>query len=486
MDGPFDIHALVLVPLTPIHVGGGEEARLLPEDYRLRNGWVERLSTRAILARLPAVERAQWLHGMQQAQPGAMQRALSSLHDKATGAEILERIPISPESARATDLRGEGQGRRNQIDAFFRAGGRPCLPGSSVKGALRTAWAAEMARRFGAPRLPGMGERQTLPTDQRAERAEDVMDQLFALAGGKRAQDTDPFRDVTVADAPLPEGATRIDPVRTWKRGAGSDYGFESRGEMHRERPRSVADGGAPPVIHLTVGLRRGALREEAARLGVEKRPRADRIPDSLAALLTALEAHHAPLWQREVDVKFFAGPVGDRLRQARDVFRAFTRDGAAPEAALIRLGWAAHAEAKSLPGLRRIVRPQERGEGRIAPEGSARHVVNLDGHPLPFGWALLIRAEAWAAKAPRAWLAPPAPRAPPAPSGRGAPVDPRAGTALGQQRRYRRGERVRVDGEAATLLEDVTQAMRDSDEVTVDFGDGPEPVKISSIEGSA
>ena len=381
MAAQFDTHDLLLVPLTPVHVGGGEEATLLPEDYRLQDGCAERLSVRAILARLPAPEQAQWLRGMRQAQPEAMQRALASLHEKATGAEILERIPISPESAQALDLYGEGQGRRNQIDAFFRAGGRPCLPGSSVKGMLRTAWAAEVARRVGAPRLPDLPEWQRLRPRDRARQAKELEKELFALADGKRAQDTDPFRDVTVADAPLPDGATRIDPVVTWKRGQGGGYGFESRGEMHRERLRSVADGGAPPVIGLAIGLRRGAIQDAAARLGPDRRPRPDRIPGDLGALMAALGAHHAPLWQREVKGKFFDGPAGARLRQALGLFAALDRDGPQPEAALVRLGWASHAEAKSLAGLRRIERPQARGQGRIAPEGSARHVVNLDGH---------------------------------------------------------------------------------------------------------
>jgi hypothetical protein len=56
----------------------------------------------------------------------------------------------------------------------------------------------------------------------------------------------------------------------------------------------------------------------------------------------------------------------------------------------------------------------------------------------------------------------------------------------LGQQLRYRRGQKVLVAGEVAKLLEDVTYAMRGTHEVRVDFGDGPEPVKISNIEGPA
>ncbi|EPX84342.1 CRISPR type III-A/MTUBE-associated RAMP protein Csm5 [Rubellimicrobium thermophilum DSM 16684] len=410
----FVSHHLVLVPLTPLHIGGGEEAQLLPQDYSLRDGHAERLDIRRVLARLPEAERAAWIAAMAGARDsGGVVQAVRSLQAKATPAEVIERIPISDASARETDLAGEGRDRRNRIDAFFRAGGQPVLPGSSLKGALRTAWAADMVRRT-----------KPQPKSWKALESE-----LFALDPGNRAQDTDPFRDVAVADAPLPEGATRIDPVATWKRqGEAGGYGFGSVGQMHRERMRSVADGGAPPVIALRIGLRDAAFARAGESLAPDRRPQPDRLPGDIEALLAALEAHHAPLWRREVEEKFFAGPPGERLRQALRLFAGFARGGAAPEAALIRLGWATHAEAKSLAGLRRIERPQARGADRFAAEGSARHVVNLAGHPLPFGWALLIRQQAWEHKQPKAWLPPPAARlaAAPAGGGRGAtPADP-------------------------------------------------------------
>lgn len=427
----FVTHHLVLVPLTPLHIGGGEEAQLLPQDYRLNGGHAEQLDIRRVLARLPEAERAA------------------------------------------------------RIAAFFRAGGRPTLPGSSLKGALRTAWAAEMAARFGPPRLPPLGEWPKLSPRKRAEKAAEMVEQLFALAGGKRAQDTDPFRDVMVADAPLPEGATRIDPVATWKRQDGRAYGFGSVGQMHRERMRSVADGGEPPVIALRIGLRDGAFARAGETLAHDRRPRSDRLPGGIEALLAALEAHHAPLWQREVEEKFFAGPPGERLRQALALFAGFARG---QEAALIRLGWAAHAEAKSLAGLRRIERPQAGGADRFAAEGSARHVVNLKGHPLPFGWALLIRKQAWEQRKPKKWLPPPADnRAAPAGRGRGAaPADSRAQTALGQQILYAEGQMVLIDGEEAKLLEPVTAAMRPDDRVQVSFDGDIETVKVKDIEGPA
>ena len=507
MTAQFETHDLVLVPLTPIHVGGGEEARLAPEDYRLGNGVVERVAVRAVLKRLPDAERAQWIARMARAQGAAaandMRDALRALQGKATDAEVLERILIAAESARAVDLGGEGHGRRNQIDAFFRAGGRPCLPGSSVKGMLRTAWAEACADRFDTPRLPALAEWAGLRPRDRARHATQAVGTLYAQASDKHAQDTDPFRDVTVADAPLPDGATRIDRVVTWKRQrtdgapgrrAPAEWNFESRGEIHRERLRSVADGGAPPTIRIEIGLRASAIRSEGARLDATRRPRPDRTPDSLGTLLAALDAHHAPLWRREAEEKFFAGPNGDRLRSALALFADFPRGGDRPEAALVRLGWASHAEAKSIAGLRRIeiINPKNRSDRRIDVEGTARHVVNLAGHPLPFGWALLIRAEVWAQKRPPSWFAPPSPRTTasgPAAQATGrspTPVDPRASSSLGQQLLYRKGQRVLVDGEEATLLEDVTAAARPGDEVQVRLHGDTEVIRVHEIEGPA
>jgi CRISPR-associated protein Csm5 len=495
MGAQFETHRLVLVPLTPIHIGGGEEARLRPEDYRLGQGCIERVAVRAVLARLPDAERRDWIDKMVKARidaaDSAVAQAIARLQGKATAAEVIERIPISDESAQAVDLSGKGRNRRNQIDAFFRAGGRPTLPGSSLKGALRTAWAAAMARRHGAPALPPIREWADQKPRERASAAAEAIEHLFALAGGKRAQDTDPFRDVIVEDAALPEGATRIDRVVSWKRNAPVEgrpgtWGFASVGEMHRERLRAVVDGGPPPLIEVEIGLRAEVVRQRAERLAPDRRPTRERTPTSLAALLAALEAQHAPLWAREVGEKFFAGASGERLRAALDLLTGFRRDGPDPDAALLRLGWASHAEAKSLGPDRRIERPQVRGAGRFASEGSARHVVNLAGHPLPFGWALLVRAERW--REPTDWLGPPAARAAPAagPVRVAAPADPRAASALGQQLRFRRGQKVLVGGETATLKEDVSEAARPDDLVQVDFDGDTEPVKVGDIEGPA
>ena len=481
----FEVHRLFLVPLTPIHVGGGEEAKLLPENYRLRNGMVERLNLRSVLTRMSDGEREQWLKNMGR----DVQSAIPHIQARADDGDILERIEISPESEEEISSKGQDGLRLNQIDAFFRSAGQPTIPGTSIKGALRTAWAAYCAGKFSTQqRLPDLQEwRNVLTLKQRAQYAARSIEDIFNLKSDQHTQDSDPFRDLSVADVGLPVEATRIDRVKSWKRNRGKrsgedGYGFSKSGQIHRERLRAVSDGGSPPpILRIEIGLRRTAFR----RVNDRKRPDPERVPSDLSVLLRSLEAHHSPLWTREVEEKFFAGSAGQRMRQALALFEHLVRDKKDPDAALIRIGWAGHAEAKSIAQLRRVERPQSKGEGRYAKEGTSRHVVDLKGHPVSFGWALLVREECW--KKPAKWLSPPVTVPHPGVKRPLASSGAKAETALGQVLRYQKGQRVRLtDGEIVTLEEDVTEAAKPSDEVQSLLGNDIEPIKISDIEGPA
>ncbi len=471
----FDFHEFLLVPLTPIHIGGGEESQLLPDDYRIGQSMIELLPARAVLARMEAAERAIWLKDLDRDAEGAFERLLKRAPDDL----VRERIPISEESRNELGK----SGRLGKIDAFIRSGGRAIVPGSTIKGALRTAWIEALNTRLKVKR-EGRDD---------CERAKDLEKKLLSLADGANATDTDPFRDVLVRDAPLPPDATLIDRARSWKKTDGR-WGFDDRIQIHRERMRGVVDGGAPPLAAIRIGIRAEALRRLRQTLEAawkKKGQEAHRIPDPQRSpidaryLLLALEAHHAPLWKREVEEKFFAGEPGKPLREALALFGHLKRGGQDPDAALIRLGWAAHAEAKSVVGLRRIERRQVKGEGRIATEGSSRHVVDIAGHPAPFGWALLVRRDRW--RAPQAWLPRPVrshrPAGPRPVKGDGAGgASARPARALEGRIRYAKGTRVLLsDGEIAVLDEDVTEATRG--EIMGQIDGSRETIDVREIE---
>lgn len=450
----FALSDFVLIPLTPIHIGGGEEAKLGPENYRIRDNRLERVNLRRLLLRGNKA-------GLQ-LQGGFQDQIFERLRDEAGPDDIEDSIALAPESAR--EIGKSGALRQGKVDGFQRSGGAPVLPGSSLKGALRTAWLAHCAK----------GVR--LPRD-----ANDLTVQAFAL-NPQHKTDTDPFRDLLVEDAVIAAGDTMIDRIFSWKKGEGGQYTFKDTGQMHWEMLRAVADGGEPPVIRLRLGLRDNVVRAQRGQTGRVEQPK--RAPSDIAALLRAATAQHGPVWKADLD-RFFAGR-DDRLKQTLQLFRHLKRDDPDPDAALIRLGRGGHAESKSVAQFRQVeIRNPKTNEKRKADYGTTRHVVKVGDMPVSLGWALLVRADRW--QAPERWLAPPAaaPRAAGSPTATTAP-SPRAASALGQQLRYAKGQRVLVNGDEGALLDDVTEAARPDDEVRVNFGGDIDKVKIKYIEGLA
>ncbi len=347
------------------------------------------------------------------------------------------------------------------------------LPGSSLKGCLRTAWLARCAKDR------ALSERD-LGRGKSSQRHDLLVKQAFAMNEKETAMD--PFRDVTLTDSRLPDSATRVDLVSGWKYdGSRKTYAANPSGKIQdlRERMRSVTDGGEPPLVPVRIGLRSGNVRSrrsKAARSDAQPR----QSPESIYQLLSALEEHHEPLWQREID-KFFSG-TEHRLEEALDLFSGMSRGGERPAAALLRIGWATHAEAKSVAGFRSIHRPQFRGtRDEYAREGSARHVVDLLGGPSPFGWALVVMAADWQARKDSiAWLSaePSVKRRSGVRSGSG------PGSLRSPQLKYRKDETVRLaDGSFATLLEDVRDGQS---EVQVLIDGDKEPVRVLEIDGPA
>lgn len=469
MTAQFDTTRLIAVPLTPVHVGGGEEAVLRPERYRFANDMLEVFAVQEVLDSLSDTERAGYITALIRDPLGGLERIRARVPPEA----VLERIGVGSASRRELEaaLRPaaeKGRQRRGDVQLFVRSGGRPLLPGSTIKGALRTAWLVRCAEGIEI----AMGGRS-------GERHRALVRAAFALAEGKAQTDTDPLRDVTVSDAATPEGATRIDQVRAWKRTRernDTGYGFDSTGQMHWERLVAAIDGGEPPLLAINVGVRSRPVREQRRTLRAGSAP--SREPDGVAALLAALEAHHRPLCTREANEMFFAGPPGERLRQTLDLFAAVRRDGEDPDGALVRVGRGGHAESKSVAAFREVHRPQARDPAqKYVKEGTTRHVVELGGAPAPFGWMLLVRAERW--RPPARWLpASSAGRAvAPGREREGAvPEVPDVATGL----LFRRGDQVLAYGEEGTVDEDVRVG---ANEAMVRFPDSREPVPISEIK---
>ena len=464
----YSFHDLVLVPLTPIHIGGGIDSVLEPDEFRLSQNALERVNLQEFI--LAARNCETLLQNLDKNMLGT----LSEIRAKVPDTDVIERIAIGEgvyENLKpAFGISGSpGRQRQGTVYAFQRSGGRPIIPGSSLKGCLRTAWLADCVKRKGMSLRSSSGTWSHVKLEAAA----------FDLdPDGKMIKD--PFREITVDDAFLPDEATRINMVSGWKLDRKEKtYGLTSSGKIQniRERMRSVVDGGEPPVVTFRVGIRGDHVRQLRKKLNKTDNPK--HVPGSIYELFSALEAHHEPLWKKDLE-KFFPN-TGQRLVQALGLFEGLPRSQEYPEAALIRIGWASHAEAKSVVEFRRIQRPQFRGKsGDIAKEGTTRHVVDLPDGPAPFGWAVLVRFEVWRERKPRTWL--------PIVESKGTrnreEAGGKTGSTAGRKLIYRKHQRVGLtDGSIGTLLADVHEQQS---EVSIDIDGDIEPVKILEIRGPA
>lgn len=206
MNRFIESHAIALTPLTPIHIGCGEDFE--PTNYVIDNGILYHFDP--ALVPLTEVDRKALLQAV--ARPGdeairAVQAFFYGKRSQCIEASRL-RVPVAEgvaewyESRVGKVAQREERGRTisNQLEiertAHHPHTGRAYLPGSSLKGAIRTAWLNQID--------PG----QTIERDagqKPRERGSDIETEL--LGGGFSS---DPFRQVKVADAVGPAVTSRV------------------------------------------------------------------------------------------------------------------------------------------------------------------------------------------------------------------------------------------------------------------------------------
>jgi CRISPR-associated protein Csm5 len=266
--------------------------------------------------------------------------------------------------------------RGGAVKPFLRSGGVPCIPGSSIKGAFRTALASAVLPR---DREPPFGWRH-----------ETALAAAFGLDPGDTT--SDPLRFLSVSDSPLPEGATLIDKTEVVKAGGASAAGSQRGGiQMHYERTRCLCEAGEAPGFLVSL-----AVDERAARPGQLRRAEAQ---FDLPRLLRLARDFHVKLFNTE-NQRFFDGETKSlllgRLRAHLGPGKEppFMQQVWTPGFLLLRLGRFGHFESKSLEGVRRGHFPQARHPAdKIRPPndwGSTRTVVrDARRNPIPFGWVI-------------------------------------------------------------------------------------------------
>lgn len=472
--------------LTPVHVGDGTS--MTPESYRLRKRGnadvLERFDAPAVIARMPEAGMRAYVTALRQ---GGLRQAQEMVQKAADGA-IVDWIMVSAASRDDIEPVLENRRRRGEIKPFVRSGGVPILPGSSIKGAIRTAWLAAETTDAIVCEIGSKAERE------RVGKTGALSNQFQERAFGHRGQQTeqDPMRDLSVGDIALGAGSTMIDKVQVLNRGAEGPVsaGPEANMQIHVERLLSLVDPDfAAPGLALSLSLATPAhVAEREKRAG--DRAILPRHTPTLEALRGAVNRHHARLWRLERD-RFYAGTGTDALMDALlEAFTLPTGGADAIEAALnargawlLRIGRYSHFEAKSVEGLRfgekrgKNGRDGQRRDASFMREAGGSRTAAHDGSGrfLPFGWVMLLPAET-------APAAPPRPVAAPAstPTIRAQPRAPQAAPLrrITTPLRFARGDRVTNGDQSGVVVNDVPMHQR---RMEVSFDDGIEEV---SIEG--
>lgn len=366
--------------VTPVHIGSGEE--WVKSDYVIREDRLCRFDPASVVLRMDPKRRQQFESHID---AGKLQGADCILKDSVGELDIIEKIPLGPKSLKELKEAQTNAGRWGQVKPFVRTGGRPFVPGSSIKGAIRTALLSAVVQDRGVVQAKRV-------LAEAGARAPDLLQQ-WAFEYDGRHTEQDPFRFLQVSDAVLPEEATRIDRVVNWSPKGGDSEKIQ----MHVERLRARCDGGRAPRFRFEIRIDKGRLTEARA-LNNAKSPRFILNPQDIVHTINRFYS------QRYMDErKRFFSDIADRyhdplfaVRFNKDLQLELDKLIARPDFMLLRLGRFGQFESKSVDGLRRGWNPQAK---KWMEEGGTRNVVLLPfsirdrrvvDYPFPLGWVLV------------------------------------------------------------------------------------------------
>lgn len=387
-----------LIPLSPVHVGCGDT--LEPDGYILDEDTVVPFEAGHVINDMPQGARKRYRQHLDHGRLEEAERELKAcINPQRHGRD---RIAVSPESRSALTGARE-RGRQGAIERFVRDGfGRPYIPGSSIKGAIRTAVVSHLAQSH-----PGEVEAALNAAGKASHKganAEAAALGLWDEAKQRPLPETsrDPFRFLHVGDVPLPAGSTRIDKLALWQ--ARQDDRGEQDMQMHFERLRARIDyeesqDKADRIIpSVTIDVRQEMLdalgrMAEAADIPLPRTtPGIHDVRDWLNTFYSGRFAHEkARHFSRTASLDQLVKPIL-QLIESRESGEARLDNADWRNFILLRIGRFSHFESLSMDGFREGFNRQKR---MPITEGASRTVIKHEsrqhGHTVvPFGWVLL------------------------------------------------------------------------------------------------
>lgn len=366
---------LTLEMLSPVHVGTGEEIE--PTEYVVRPapqhpGSFELLAVDLpkLLSSLTPAERAKFDAAVRDKSATLVRRFVA---EHARLSQCVRWTAWADEEVFRLYTDGLRSGTaRLAVQPMTRdaATGRPYIPGSTLKGALRTAWIARKAAPLAPREAPWRGEERHFEPR--------VLGYLDTSGKHPRVElRADPFRALRITDAPLPDDATIITRVSIYKPDRPPGSADPAGIQMFYDVTFSLLEDPDHPVV-ATGTL---AIDDRLARTPVP----ADRwafdhcVAGGFTAdeLLDACHAFYAERLRQEFHRFHDKKPAAARCRKAMDSLRA-AADHRPHGSARVRLGRFNHFECVTVAP---FARPPRRGAG------TTRSLAN---GWMPLGWARL------------------------------------------------------------------------------------------------
>jgi CRISPR-associated protein Csm5 len=311
----------MLTPLTPLHIGAGET--LEAYEYVVIDSKVYSFSPEQVLGKLSHGEREEFVN--------LLGTSLGDLHGflrrrkELVAAHCDYTIPMTDEARRLYAERLSNPRSDLSIHPFIKTGHKPFIPGSSLKGAIRTAMLYSKAR-------------HPITEDNARRLEQEILDYSKIT--------DDPFKNFKLSDSqPSPHG-TRLATVAVFTRKANT---WQAGIPMLREVTNSKMTSDSPESFAHTVELK------EEAGFDIKELIRACR---QFYDLHLEREARHL-----------------DSLPESREIYHRLLnlRNSLNPDSFLLRLGWGSGFDAITLNYA--MARRIEKRSSRLAEPG------------MPLGW---------------------------------------------------------------------------------------------------
>lgn len=375
--------------LTPIHIGSGRE--IDPTEFVLKNGRLVHFNPAKLIGSLSPTDRETIMEFLEK----ASLKEIQAFFQNHVSAEDPDHTRITVSSAFLREFEAKAANPNNQFRVEMMPRnphtGKVYIPGSSIKGAIRTAAVNHFAN---LEKDVWQGVHSAVNAETEISKKSKVLEEK-ALGRFFSETHRDIFRLIRVEDVSLPDDTTRIDRAANWNP---NKLGSESI-QMWVERLKSCMDKGQTQTFPVSIHLNTQAM----------KHPGVKSILGRTLTLGKILSSCNRFYWGRMIAERDTfdgrsEGPVWKAMHalfpQARDENGdIFQLDPSTPfwnspeyqkRWLLLRIGHFSHFESLSVDNLRQGYNIKARKPIEGMGSSRTRCVMENGAPPMPFGWLIL------------------------------------------------------------------------------------------------